>query len=61
MKRTCESCRWFVEETGINWDYSHKEAKRLGKGFCLVQNLFTNRESGDKACKEYLEESEHDK
>lgn len=37
-------------------DYSHEEAVRLGKGFCLVQNLFTDIQPDDAACPDFQED-----
>lgn len=56
MKKTCNTCEWFVEETRKIGDYSHEEAKRRKHGFCLVKDLFTEAEPNDNACKGYREE-----
>lgn len=55
-ERVYNNCRWFVEETDTIGDYQHEEAVRLGKGFCLIQDLFTNVEPADPACEQYVAE-----
>lgn len=52
----CNNCVWFVTEK--NGDYSHKEAVKQGKGFCLVQNLFTETQPDDSACPDFEEDKE---
>jgi hypothetical protein len=49
----CNNCIWFVHEKDN--DYSHEEAVRLGEGFCLVQNLFTDIQPDDAACPDFQE------
>lgn len=58
MEKTCNSCRWFVEETETIGDYQHSEAVRKQSGFCLVQDLFTAVDPGYEACGEYNYEEE---
>lgn len=60
-KRTCGSCSWFVEETETIGDYSHEEAVRLGRGFCLTKDFFTMQKPTDKACKDFCEEKNEGK
>lgn len=60
-KRTCGSCSWFVEETETIGDYSHEEAVRLGRGFCLTKDFFTMQKPIDKACKDFCEEKNEGK
>lgn len=58
MKKTCNTCEWFVEEIkGKIGDYSHAEAKKQKHGFCLIKDLFTEAEPSDQACKKYQEET----
>ena len=57
VNETCNTCESFVEETETIGDFSHQEAKRIGRGFCLTKDLFTIQEATDKACKCYREES----
>lgn len=52
----CNNCIWFVEETNKVGDYSHKEAKKKGKGFCLVQSLFSDVQPDDAACPDFQED-----
>ena len=59
--KTCNSCEWFVEETDVIGDYQHTEAKKKGRGFCLIKDLFTYAESNDKACSNYREEENENK
>ena len=56
MKKTCDTCEWLVDDT--NGEYSHKEAKEKGEGFCVLAELFTFKSASDQACKEY--QREHD-
>lgn len=58
MKPTCNTCLWFVEETEQTGPgkYSHEEAVKRGSGFCLIQDLFTEVQASDEACKDYLQE-----
>ena len=58
---TCNTCKWFVEETDKIGDWQHSEAVKKQKGFCLVQDLFTNVEPNDKACKRYVDYEEIEK
>ena len=53
--KTCNTCEWFVEERKSN-KFDHKLAKENGKGFCLIQDLYTMVEPKDEACNEYAEE-----
>lgn len=53
---TCNTCTYFVEETDEIGDYQHAEAVKQQKGFCLMQDLFTDVKPSDKACDEYEEE-----
>lgn len=55
-EKVCNNCRWFVEEADTVGDYRHEEAVRLGKGFCLIQDLFTQVEPSFPACSEYTED-----
>lgn len=58
MKKTCNTCEWFVEEVnGDIGNYNHEEAKKLKHGFCLRKDLFSEAEPSDNACKKYQEES----
>jgi hypothetical protein len=61
MMKACRMCSWFVEETDTIGDYSHAEALKRNHGFCLVQDLFTNVEPGDRACGDFCEEKNEDK
>ena len=57
MKKTCNTCEWFVEEVnGHMGHYSHAEAKKLRHGFCLKKKLFAETEPNDRACRRYQEE-----
>lgn len=60
MRKTCNTCEWFVEETETIGNYSHIEAKERGRGFCLIKDLFTVQESTDSACREYEEEHKNE-
>lgn len=53
--KVCNNCVWFVEETDTVGDYSHEEAVKQGKGFCLVQNLFSDIQPDDYACADFQE------
>lgn len=61
FNKTCNSCTWFVEETNIIGDYSHEEAVKIGKGFCLIKDLFTHAEANDKACADFNEDKNENK
>ena len=53
----CRKCSWWVEETEVIGEYEHSEALKQNKGFCLVQDLFTNKEPDDECdCGEYNEQ-----
>lgn len=52
MKKICNSCEWFVEETNTIGDYQHEEAVKNQKGFCLLQDFYTMVEPSD-ACEDY--------
>ena len=54
MEKICLHCEWWVEEdeTGT---YDHKEAVKENKGFCLIKDLFTYKESKD-SCDCFREE-----
>ncbi len=56
MKKTCNTCEWFVEEDET-MNYSHREAKKNSEGFCLVKDFFTCVEANFQACKAYQEEN----
>ena len=53
MKKICNSCEWFVEETNTIGDYRHEEAVKNQKGFCLLKDLYTMVEPSDCACEDY--------
>lgn len=59
--KTCNSCSWFVEETDKIGDYSHEEAVRCGRGFCLIRDFFTMRDAEDNACRDFCEDKKEDK
>jgi hypothetical protein len=57
MEQTCRYCTWWVEETGDYQDFQHYQAVKENKGFCLVQDLFTMKESDDECdCGEFNHE-----
>lgn len=59
---TCNFCSWFVEEVENEiGNYQHKEAVRLGRGFCLIKDLFTHAEANDKACADFNEDKNENK
>ena len=59
---TCNFCSWFGEEVENEiGNYQHKEAVRLGRGFCLIKDLFTMQKPTDKACKDFNEEKNENK
>lgn len=56
-ERICKICTWWVEETDTIGEYEHKEALKQNKGFCLLQDLFTNKDPNDKCdCGEFNHE-----
>lgn len=50
---TCSECQWYVEENTRSGRYEHEEALRQGRGFCLIQDLFTDKELFDEACEDF--------
>ena len=57
MDNNCRFCTWWVEETGDYQDFQHYQAVKENKGFCLVQDLFTMKESDDECdCGEFNHE-----
>lgn len=50
---TCSECQWYVEENTRSGRYEHEEALRQGRGFCLIQDLFTDKEPFDEACEDF--------
>ena len=57
MDNNCRFCTWWVEETGDYQDFQHYQAVKENKGFCLVQDLFTMKESDDECdCGEFIHE-----
>jgi len=57
MNEICKNCTWWVEETAKIGEYEHKEALKQNKGFCLCQDLFTNKEPDDECdCGEFNHE-----
>lgn len=57
MNEICKNCTWWVEETENIGEYEHSEALKQNKGFCVVQDLFTNKEPDDKCdCGEFNHE-----
>ena len=58
-EKTCNTCQWFVAEMdGKPGDYQHAEAVKEQKGFCLVQDLFTDVKPKDEACEDYADDFE---
>lgn len=53
--QTCNNCAYFVEEkaNGIGV-YSHLEAVKKQKGFCLVKDFFTEQLPKDTACTAFV-------
>lgn len=58
MKRICEHCGWFVEETETIGEWRHSEAVKKQKGFCLMKDLFTDVNPDDDACDDFNEEDD---
>jgi len=50
---TCSECQWYVEENTRSGRYEHEEALKQGRGFCLIQDLFTDKEPFDEACEDF--------
>ena len=40
-KMICNNCIYFVEETEEIGNYQHEEAVKKQKGFCILEDLFT--------------------
>ncbi len=55
MRKTCNDCGWFVAETNKIGKWSHLEAVKNQKGFCLIQDLFTEVKPIYKACDEFVD------
>lgn len=53
-EKKCLNCAWFVNEEDLPCVYTHKEAVRMNKGFCLLKPLFTYKEPSTPSCKEYV-------
>lgn len=49
----CNNCLWFVNDTKETILYEHEIAKKMGKGFCLLQELFTTIHPDDPICKDF--------
>ena len=55
----CNNCKWFVAEMdGKPGDYQHAEVVKEQKGFCLIQDLFTDVKPNDEACDGYVDYEE---
>lgn len=54
----CNNCQWFVEETEEIGDFKHSKAVSCGKGFCLIQDLFTEVTPDTPACKFFKQASD---
>ena len=50
---TCSECQWYVEENTRSGRYEHEEALKQGRGFCLIQDLFTDKEPFEEACEDF--------
>lgn len=50
---TCSECQWYVEEDTRSGRYEHEEALKQGRGFCLIQDLFTDKEPFEEACEDF--------
>ena len=56
----CKDCEMWVEED-IDYDYSHEEALKLNKGFCLCQDLFTHKEPDDECDDDFTLDNKNEK
>lgn len=58
--KVCNNCTWFVDDCEKDPEkYEHEIAKSTGKGFCLIQDLFTVVEPDDSACEDYNDDGEN--
>lgn len=46
MDKICLHCEWWVN-ANEKGNYEHKEAVKENKGFCLIEDLFTYKNSND--------------
>lgn len=57
--KKCNTCEWFVNEV-IPGKYSHKAAKKMKRGFCMMLDYFTQVMPSDPACPDYSKERNHE-
>lgn len=44
----CKDCEMWVEEDEVTLDPSHEEALRCNSGFCVLQDLYTDKKPDDE-------------
>ena len=51
---TCKNCGWWVNEGDTIGVYSHEDAIKQQKGFCLREDLFTYTDK-DSHCNDFVQ------
>lgn len=55
----CGKCIYWVNDNNEHPDdYTHENAVKLGKGFCLFEPIFTDFVASDKACGDFVSDEQ---